>query len=141
MTALCLGTRSTMCLLTSLLFVGRSLACDKIDCGMGYCIPQDAGGYKCICVDGYDGEYCERATLQRRFVANDTDTSTCDPSLCENGGSCVAEFYYEGEAPMDGSVIHCDHCYRCACPPAFTGADCSDKIGIYITSIIMHIIL
>ena len=132
MADLCLVARGVICLLISLLFVGLSLACDGIDCGMGYCITGSADGYKCICVDGYDGEYCDRPTLQRRLVTEDTGNLTCDSLLCANGGTCVVEFYYEGEAPTDGSLIECDdvgNCYTCKCQQGFTGARCSEKIG------------
>lgn len=118
-------------LIASFFAAGRSLTCDGIDCGLGFCIPRFGGGYQCICVDGYEGEHCDTPTLYRRSVTS-SEWLDCDEKLiCYNGATCVTEAA-EGEAPIVESSGECGdggNCTSCVCPPGFTGARCSERIG------------
>ena len=49
----------------------------------------------------------------------------CEPSPCENGGSCFNTF-----TPDNGG-------FMCRCAPGWTGDTCSDRIGIHILFMIL----
>lgn len=129
------------------------LTCDDADCGLGFCIEQQGGDYQCICLNGYEGERCERLVSAERLVRN---TKPCDGMPCQNGGTCsslidemdgeadiemgeaIGETAIDEESPdsIGESMIDCDSretCFVCVCPPNFTGPLCADEIGtIYV---------
>ena len=130
-----MSARSLIYLLPAVWFANRGFACDEIKCGKGFCIQRDDEVYRCVCMSGYEGENCDRRTFDRRFAPDEDGNVTCDPNLCENGGTCI-ETVMDGEAKMASGeaemVSGCDvegDCYTCVCPPGFTGAQCSKKTG------------
>lgn len=61
----------------------------------GVCMFNVDGSYSCLCLPGYWGAFCE-------------NTHPCDPSLCENGGTCLGIIGNQS----------------CTCPAGFTGIGC-----------------
>ena len=63
-------------------------------CQNGATCANTFGSFECLCVNGYDGDFCEN---------NIDDCGNTE--RCLNGGTCVD---YVGS-------------FRCECPPAYTG--------------------
>ena len=82
-----MSARSLIYLLSEVWFANRGFACDEIKCGKGFCIQRDDEVYRCVCMSGYEGENCDRRTFDRRFAPDEDGNVTCDPTLCENGGT------------------------------------------------------
>ena len=128
-TPLVVATSSAFLLLALPLCAVRSLACDGVDCGVGYCIQRETGSYECVCLGGYEGDNCDKLVFRPRFTRG-TD-NTCDAMPCQNGGTCIPIVDgMSGEAPMDmgESMPDCSvegSCYTCMCAPGFTGPQCS----------------
>ena len=124
-------------LVVSLVFIDLSLACEGMDCGMGFCVQREKGGYHCVCIGGYAAEYCGKDSkfLNERPVR---DVVTCGSMPCQNDGTCVPNNgASNGESPSDfGEALgepslDCDvegNC-TCICPPGFTGTHCSISLG------------
>ena len=107
-----LVTRRALFLLVLPLRAALGFPCGDVDCDEGFCIQQDIGGYQCICIDGYEGEHCNKIRRSTRGTKND---ASCDAMPCQNGGTCIPTVdEMSGEAPMDmgesmvwrGAAIH-----------------------------------
>ena len=126
-----LVTRRALFLLVLPLRAALGFPCGDVDCDEGFCIQQDIGGYQCICIDGYEGEHCNKIRRSTRGTKND---ASCDAMPCQNGGTCIPTVdEMSGEAPMDmgESMLDCGvegSCYTCRCAPGFTGPRCSETI-------------
>ena len=115
-----------------------SRACDRINCSMGYCVEGQDGGYRCVCLGGYEGENCDKPvmSLSRRSA----EASPCDETPCKNGGTCIA--LPSGEAgstdmhmiDMGESETECEmegscYMYTCDCTTWFSGPNCTQMLG------------
>ena len=118
-------------------------ACEGIDCGVGYCVQEHGGGYRCACLGGYEGQNCDEPVFSR--ISRQTGTSPCDPSPCQNGGTCTETMDMDGEAgeaPMEmgESAPDCGgDCYVCMCAAGYTGAQCSARSKNLISNLAMVI--
>ena len=65
------------------------------------CIPDGSKAYKCECLTGFEGEFCQN------------ETNECAEAPCLNGGTCV-----------DGVGS-----YSCECAPGYVGANCQTLDG------------
>ena len=112
-----------------------AIACDRIDCNWGFCIPILDGEYRCVCAAGYTGENCNQPVLRERFARN-TNTSCSDQQACLNGGTCIEETHASGDNMLynDGEVMgetaesDGSDTFVCLCTPEFTGPNCSGNL-------------
>lgn len=104
----------------------HGLACHGIDCAMGYCIEKE-DGYQCICLDGYEGENCDKP--MRDFARRSTETNPCDETPCQNGGTCTSLIDEEDmDMAMGESQAECEiqgNCFTCQCTIGFSGPNCT----------------
>ena len=82
------------------------------DSGLGYCVQDNNSGYECKCLNGYEGELCDKPVFNPRLV-RDTDSFICNMMPCQNGGTCIpvidkgqgeAGMEIDGEAAMEGEA-------------------------------------
>ena len=116
-----------------------SLACLDVDCGAGFCVDGRDGTYACVCMNGYEGDRCERPvpvarrSLEPKYV--------CTEASCNNRGTCIP--FPSGETEMLGEPdsadessglgevgLDCDEVgigckYTCQCVPGYTGRTCA----------------
>ena len=80
-----------------------SSSCDVMDCGFGFCIEKETayGRQLCVCLDGYEGENCEKRVSRARKAKREV-CAECEAEPCKNGGTCVPIIIGKttGEAPM-----------------------------------------
>ena len=81
--------------------------CDSVDCGVGFCIDRETTeGYLCVCMDGYEGKYCEKRFSRIRLSKRRDVGNPCDANPCANGGTCVsATGEMDGEPPEGEAPI------------------------------------
>jgi hypothetical protein len=86
-----------------------------VECaGRGTC---DRAAGVCKCVDGYDGDACQRTSC---------------PNDCSGHGTCQSQYYFVSDANAAGSLglgdykaFDADGQMGCKCDAGFRGADCS----------------
>lgn len=69
---------------------------------MRFSLQDSESGYKCVCLQGFEGTHCEHKTL------------TCAETPCFHGGKC---------RERDNG-----HSYECECPAGYTGLNCEKKV-------------
>uniref|UniRef100_A0A3Q3MUU7 Delta-like protein n=1 Tax=Mastacembelus armatus TaxID=205130 RepID=A0A3Q3MUU7_9TELE len=129
--------------------------CESAPCLNGGTCIDKVSQYQCICAEGWDGPTCQNSdgVLCPHVVLScrPADNSSCLPSPCENGGtcvvdgdsfSCVCKEGWEGATCShntndcsphpcynSGTCVDGDNWYRCECAPGFAGPDCRININ------------
>ncbi|KAI4495639.1 hypothetical protein M0802_008474 [Mischocyttarus mexicanus] len=89
-------------------------------CNNGICLNTE-GSYKCFCVPGFSGDYC------------DIDIDECLGGPCLNNATCIDRINtFECKCPPGYSGKICDiDVNECESDPCFNGATCIDKVAAY----------
>lgn len=115
-------------------FPGES-QCDEATCNNGGTCYDEGDAFKCLCAAGWDGASCNvgqyvlvsvrqlrkclcvSVSVRRLTVAfvSPAKNSSCLPSPCENGGTCV----------VDGDA------FSCVCKDGWEGATCSHSESLH----------
>ena len=91
--------------------------------GRGECI-REVSGYHCECLDGYDGQHCERKHL------SSSDVTTCSYVILRHVVRffCADEVNYCASNPCaNGACVSFFRGYNCSCSAGYAGQLCESR--------------
>jgi len=121
---------------------GAEVTSCTLDCVYGSCVRSEIYPDSCICMEGFEGELCDKAT-STKSKCGECVNGKCQVSPANNKHYCQCDAGFHGETcnlPMKssslcgevacekGTCVKTDEGFKCKCPTMYTGDRCQIKI-------------